>query len=133
MPEYKTTMRYNPETGVVEQTKVERKPSTTGWVRGDVTFIVRDETLQTLLRFAREDKLDVSDKIQRGKAINTYIRAALSEFVKIRQTRQTVAKAASAVKPEVKPEATKQTAQPAVKIAPPAQPAKLQQPVAAAR
>ena len=82
----KTELKYNPVTGRVEQSKVEEKAGASS--RGDyTTFLVTGDQLKTLVGFAKDDVLDMSTPIQRGKAINTYVRAAVEEFVVGRKKR----------------------------------------------
>lgn len=87
-------LKFNPVTGKVEQTEVEKKGSKS---EDYTTFLVSGDNLKAILGFAGEDKLDVSTPAIKGRAVNIYVRAAVEEFIKMRQKKVAVKPAAPAV------------------------------------
>ena len=75
--------RYDPKSRrMVEEAE---EGSRSGYQKGDVTYIVRGEELRTLLAFAEQDELDLSNSNRRGRAISAYVRVALQEWIEARE------------------------------------------------
>ena len=75
-------LKYNPATRKMEQ--VEDAKTETGDAGPITSFMVKGKTLDTLLKFAGEDSLDISTKTKRGQAVNSYVSAACDEFISAR-------------------------------------------------
>lgn len=132
-----TTVRYNKETMAIETVAVEGGNGDNG-DNGDAQkwWPVPVDIVATLLRYAREDKLDLGDPSDtkrtraaaQGRARNLYLDAAVRAFIAQRDTKakaeaEAKAKAGVEAKAEVKSEAEpKAEVKPAVQSPPIAKP-----------
>lgn len=78
-----TKLVYNPTTKRMEM-KEETTSSSSTWTKGDIDFIIGGELLKKLEGFAKEDKIDLSEKVLRARAIKGYVTAAIDEWAEKR-------------------------------------------------
>ncbi len=92
-----TKIQYDPKTKKMVQVTKENK-ATVAPNAPSTTYIVKGAELDALMGFAKEDGLNLNEnKRSRGGAINSYVEAAVNEFIASRKARSEAVKSSAPV------------------------------------